>query len=180
MATSFQSGLQWFYSKSPTCEPSSCKEANVKLTNEDLMELEVQRKVEERPEEGEVTKEPKKFMTQETARGFSLFEEVVSFWGTGFRHRTGHKVCSSCSECSPVLLCNLWWGKKKKKKRATIQTSLDYFFKRRDRIESSKKTQNLCHQHQAWVELQPAPSHHLSLLTLQLCHLPPPLSSSRQ
>ena len=46
------------------------------LTNEDLMELEAQRKDEEGQEEEEVTEEPKRFMTQEMARGFSLFEEA--------------------------------------------------------------------------------------------------------
>ena len=43
------------------------------LTNEDLMELEAQRKDKERQEE-EVTEEPKRFTMQEMARGFSLFE----------------------------------------------------------------------------------------------------------
>ncbi|TEA34734.1 hypothetical protein DBR06_SOUSAS20210023, partial [Sousa chinensis] len=47
------------------------------LTNEDLMELEAQRKDEERQEEEEVTEEPKIFMTQEIARGFSLSEEAL-------------------------------------------------------------------------------------------------------
>ena len=46
------------------------------LTNEDLMELESQRKDKERQEE-EVTEELKRFMTQEMARGFSLFEEAL-------------------------------------------------------------------------------------------------------
>ena len=46
-------------------------------TNEDLMELEAQRKDEERQEEEEVTEEPKRFTTQEMARGFSLFEEAL-------------------------------------------------------------------------------------------------------
>ena len=46
-------------------------------TNEDLMELEAQRKDEERQEEEEVTEEPKRFMTQEMAREFSLFEEAL-------------------------------------------------------------------------------------------------------
>ena len=46
------------------------------LTNEDLMELETQRKDEERQEE-EVTEEPKRFTMQEMARGFSLFEEAL-------------------------------------------------------------------------------------------------------
>ena len=47
------------------------------LTNEDPMELEAQRKDEERQEEEEVTEEPKRFTTQEMARGFSLFEEAM-------------------------------------------------------------------------------------------------------
>ena len=47
-----------------------------KLTNKDLMELEAQRKDEERQEE-EVTEEQKRFMMQEIARGFSLFEEAL-------------------------------------------------------------------------------------------------------
>ena len=46
------------------------------LTNEDLMELEAQRKDKERQEE-EVAKKPKRFMTQEMTRGFSLFEEAL-------------------------------------------------------------------------------------------------------
>ncbi|TEA29453.1 hypothetical protein DBR06_SOUSAS510002, partial [Sousa chinensis] len=46
------------------------------LTNEDLMELEAQRKDEERQEE-EVTEELKRFTRQEMARGFSLFEEAL-------------------------------------------------------------------------------------------------------
>ena len=40
------------------------------------MELEGQRKDEERQEE-EATEEPKRFMTQEMARRFSLFEESL-------------------------------------------------------------------------------------------------------
>ena len=47
------------------------------LTNEDLMELEAQRKDEERQEEEEVTEELKRFTTQEMARGFSLCEEAL-------------------------------------------------------------------------------------------------------
>ena len=46
------------------------------ITNEDLMESEVQRKDERRQEE-EVTEEPKRFMMQEMARAFSLFEEAL-------------------------------------------------------------------------------------------------------
>ena len=47
------------------------------LTNEDLMELEAQRKDEERQEEEKVTEKPKRFTMQEMARGFSLFEEAL-------------------------------------------------------------------------------------------------------
>ena len=47
------------------------------LPNEDLMELEAQRKDEERQEEEEVTEEPKRFTMQKMARGFSLFEEAL-------------------------------------------------------------------------------------------------------
>ena len=54
------------------------------LTNEDLMELEAQRKDEERQEE-EVTEEPKRFTMQEMARRFSLFQEALLV----LRHRTG-------------------------------------------------------------------------------------------
>ena len=43
------------------------------LTNEDLMELEAQRKDEEGQEEEKVTEEPKRFMIQEMVRGFPLF-----------------------------------------------------------------------------------------------------------
>ena len=46
------------------------------LTNENLMELEAQRKGGERQEE-EVTEELKRFTRQEMARGFSLFEEAL-------------------------------------------------------------------------------------------------------
>ena len=47
------------------------------LTNEDLMELVAHSMDEERQEEEEVTEELKRFTTQEMARGFSLFEEVL-------------------------------------------------------------------------------------------------------
>ena len=47
------------------------------LTNADMMELEAWRKDEETQEEEEVTEEPKRFTTQEMARGFSLFEEAL-------------------------------------------------------------------------------------------------------
>ena len=48
----------------------------MELTNEDLMELQAQRKDEERQEE-EVSEKPKRFMMQEMPRGFALFEEAL-------------------------------------------------------------------------------------------------------
>ena len=50
---------------------------HVELTNEDLMELEAQRKDEERHKEEEVTKELRRFTMQEMARGFCLFEKAL-------------------------------------------------------------------------------------------------------
>ena len=88
------------------------KDANVELTNEDLLELEAQRNNEEEQEEEEVTEEPKRLTTQEMARGFSLFEEAVSFWGTGPKLRMVHEGYSSHSECNPVLPSHLCWEKK--------------------------------------------------------------------
>ena len=47
------------------------------MSSEDLMELEAQRKDEERQDEEDVVEEPERFMIQEMARGLSLFEEVL-------------------------------------------------------------------------------------------------------
>ena len=47
------------------------------LTNEDLKELEAQRKGKEREEEEEVTEEPMRFTMQEMAMVLSLFEEAL-------------------------------------------------------------------------------------------------------
>ena len=75
------------------------------LTNENLMELEAQRKDEERQEEEEVTEEPQRFTMQEMARGFSLFEEALLVFEAQDqpKRRKVHERCSSHSECNPVL-----------------------------------------------------------------------------
>ena len=52
-----------------------------KLTSEDLMELEAQRKDEERQEE-EITEEPKRFITQEMIREFSLLGQALLVFET--------------------------------------------------------------------------------------------------
>ena len=52
-------------------------EQHEKLTNQDLVELEIQRKDKERQEEEELTEELKRFTTQEVTRELSLFEGVL-------------------------------------------------------------------------------------------------------
>ena len=97
------------------------------------MELEAQRKDKERQEEKEVTEEPKRFMTQEMARGFSLFEEaLLVFEAQDLNVEWYRKVAAAVQnaiQCYHVIY--------DEKKRGTTQTSLDRFFKREDRIESS-------------------------------------------
>ena len=48
--------------------------------------------------EEEVTKEPKRFTMQETARGFSLFQEALLVFEARPECRTVHENCSSRSE----------------------------------------------------------------------------------
>ena len=108
-----------------------------KLTNEDLMELEAQRKDEERQEEEVVliTEGLKRFMMQEMARGFSLFEDALLVfeaqdpnveWYTKIAAAVQNTI-----QCFHVIY--------DEKKRANTQTSLDRFFKWVDRIESRKE-----------------------------------------
>ncbi|XP_054942657.1 tigger transposable element-derived protein 1-like isoform X1 [Physeter macrocephalus] len=104
-----------------------------KLTNEELMELEAQRKDEERQEEEEVTEEPKRFTAQE--RGFSSFEEALLVFEAQDpnieRYTKVIAAIQNAIQCYHVIY--------NEKKRATSQTSLDRFFRRADRIESSKE-----------------------------------------
>ena len=94
------------------------------LTNEDLVELEAQRKDRERQEEEEVTKEPKRFTMQEMARGFSLFEEaLLVFEAQDLNVEQCTKVAAAVQnaiQCYRIIY--------DEKKRATTQTSLDCFF----------------------------------------------------
>ena len=105
------------------------------LTNEDLTELEAQRKDQERQGEEEVIEEPKRFTMQEMARGFSLFEEaLLVFEAQDPNVEQYMKVAAAVQnaiQCYRVIY--------DEKKRATTQTSLDHFFKRVDRIEFSKE-----------------------------------------
>ena len=108
-----------------------------KLTNEDLMELEAQRKDEERQEEEVVliTEGLKRFMMQEMARGFSLFEDALLVFEAQDPNVEWYtKVAAAVQntiQCFHVIY--------DEKKRANTQTSLDRFFKWVDRIESRKE-----------------------------------------
>ena len=87
------------------------------------MELDAQRKDEERQEE-EVTEGLKRFMTQKMARGFSLFEEaLLVFEAQDLNVEWYMKFVAAVQnaiQCHRVIYV--------KKKRATTQTSLDRFF----------------------------------------------------
>ena len=92
-----------------------------------------QTKDEERQEK-EVTEEPKRFMTQEMSRRFSLFEEALFV----LRHRTQTEqyttvtaVVQNVIQCYHVIY--------DEKKRTTTQASLESFFRRIGRIESNKE-----------------------------------------
>ena len=76
------------------------------LANEDLMELEAQRKDKETQEE-EVTEELMRFMTQEMARGFSLLEEALLVFEPQDQNIERHTKLAETVECNPVLLCHL-------------------------------------------------------------------------
>ena len=105
------------------------------LTNEDLMELEAQRKDEKRQEEEEVTEKPKRFMMQEMERGFSLFEEALLVFEAQDPNIEWYTKLAAAVQNAIQCYHAIY----DEKKRATPQTSLDRLFKRVDRIESSKE-----------------------------------------
>ena len=131
------------------------------------MELEAQRKDEERQEDEEVSEEPKRFTAQEIARGSSLLEEarggMISFWDSGPECKTVRELCSSCSEGNSVLLYHLWWEKKKELPP----------IKRIDRIESSTEPDPVPSA-SGMSEIAVCPPSPVPMV-LQLYHLPPPL-----
>ena len=90
------------------------------LTNEDLMDLGAQRKDTEKQEEEEVTEEPKRFTTQEMARGFSLFEEELLVFEAQDPNVEEYTMVAAAVQnaiqCYHVIY--------DEKKRATTQTSL--------------------------------------------------------
>ena len=67
-----------------------------------------QRKNKEKPKEKGVTEKPKRFLTQEMARRFSLFEEVLFvFEGQDPDVEWYMKVAAAIAECNPKLPCHL-------------------------------------------------------------------------
>ena len=99
------------------------------------MELEVQRKDEEGQEEEEVTEELKRFTTQKMAREASLFEEALLVFEAQDPNLEWYpKVAAAIQNAIQCYLVIY-----DEKKRATTQTSMDHFFKRVDRINSSKE-----------------------------------------
>ena len=68
---------------------------------------------------------------------FFIWEGMVSFWGTGPKHRMAYEGCSSRSEWNPVLPCHLWWEKK------SYYPDIPGSFFQEDRIESSKEPEFL-------------------------------------
>ena len=95
------------------------------LTNEDLMELEAQRKDKERQEE-EVTKELKRFTTQEMARGFSLFDEALLVFDAQDLNIEWYRKVAAAVQNAIQCYHVIYDGKK----RATTWTSLDCFSRR--------------------------------------------------
>ena len=103
------------------------------------MELEAQRKDEERQEEEQVTEEPKRFTMQEIAREYSLFEKALLVFEAQDPNVEWHTKVAAAVKNAIQCYCVIYH----EKKRATTQTSLDRCFKRVDRIESSKELESV-------------------------------------
>ena len=101
------------------------------------MELEAQRKDEERQEEKEVSEEPKRFMMRKIARGFSLFEEaLLVFEAQDLNVEWYMKVAAAVEnaiQCYHLILM--------RKRELLPRHHWIIFFKRVDRIESSKESE---------------------------------------
>ena len=136
------------------------------LTNEDLIELEAQGKDEEGQEE-EVAEKLKRLHNAGNDKGFFfIWGGTVSFGGTGPKRRMVHEVAAiqNVVQCYRVIY--------DKKKGASIQTLLDHFFKRVDKVESSEEPEPVPSTSMSEIAACP---HLLLMITLQLFHLPPPL-----
>ena len=94
---------------------------------------------------------------------------TVSVWGMGPECWTMYEGCSSCSQNATQCYHEIY----EEKRWAMTQTSLDRFFKRVDRTESSKEPEPVPST-SSMRKLQLA-FHLLLLPGLQFCHLPSPL-----
>ena len=104
------------------------------------MELEAQRKDEERKEE-EVTEEPKRFMTQEMARGFSLFEEALLVFEAQDPNIEWYKKVAAPFQ-NAVQCYSVIYDKKKE-----LLLRHHWIIFSRESIElNPARNQNLCHQ----------------------------------
>ena len=106
----------------------------MEVTNDDLMELEAQRKDKEGKKE-EVTEELKRFTLQGIAGGCSVFEEALLIFEPQDPNVDWYtKVAAAIHNA--VYCCLVIYDRKK---RAATQTSLNHFLKRVGRTESSKE-----------------------------------------
>ena len=120
------------------------------LPNEDLIELSPRERAKR---DKRKKKEPKSFSTQKIERGFSWFEEALLIFEA--QDPNVEWYVKAAAAIQNAIQCG-----HEQEKRVTTQMSLDYFFKRVDRIESSK-------------ELEPVPSvrreWNCSLLSFSCC-----------
>ena len=85
--------------------------------------------------EEEVTEEPKRFTMQEMTRGFSLFDQALLVLEAQDPNVARYMRVAAAIQNAVQCYCVIY----DEKKRATTQTSLGHFFRRVDRIESSKE-----------------------------------------
>lgn len=101
-----------------------------KLTNEELMELEAQRKYKERQEE--VTEE---IHYAGNGKEFSLSGEALLVFEVQDPNIKWQTRVAAVVQNAIQCYCVIY----EEKKRATTQTSLEHFFKKVDRVESNKE-----------------------------------------
>ena len=82
------------------------------LTNADLMDLEAQRKDTKTRKRSNNQRDWRDSQHRRWLGIFFIWGGINSFWSAGPECRTVHRGCSSQSECSPRLLCHLWWERK--------------------------------------------------------------------
>ena len=89
-----------------------------------------------------MTEKLKRFTTQEMARAFSLFEEALLVFEAQAPNVEQYMKVAAAVQYAIQYYCVIY----DEKKRATTQISLDPFFKRVNRIESSTCAINVRHE----------------------------------